>query len=353
MKKNNSKVFLLGFIVIALGAVGGSAAFFFKSGFFKTSGNSAIVDDKNVSYGTNAVQVFTEPPESDDVSYETVQPQEKSYSEITSYIGKEVRFQKDSDQVLVWGTSENHRKYFVSDFASRNDTIDEFIFDIVSEDADSDIGDFKNGFGADVRPGCKNDYVERNKWYHPSDEVVYIGGSEAQVTWIIPDDVKNYIDDKGQIQFGHWWSNVTDVRVRSIICLKSFVGEVRSDGVRSVEEQHVLDPDNVYSFAASELLNKKNDNTDGRLSSVSFHISGNSPLGIMKFNIIVKDKNGTEYNFEDLVQRSESEEDVITWVIPDYVSEKTDDHSIITFVYNSGDNETVTISGIDATYYID
>lgn len=346
MKKNNSKVFLVGFIVIALGAFSACIAIFFKSDFLIVQNDSSLVEN-NINNEITETQVVTEPAETSESPFQTESPDNISpMIQISSEIGVELSDIDDSSRILN-RTDGNNKEFNVDLFATRHETINAFIFDISSEDNSSYLGDFKSGFGISVSPGCKNENVVSNNWCKLPDRVFNDSGIRTMITWDIPDDVKKYIDDYGHFMIGHWWSDVMSVRINSIVCLKTFSTNIKSDGTNIKDYSSVIDSNGDFSFAVSDILTEETQ----KLSAVTFHVSGENPHGLIKFEIIAKDRNGYEYPLKNLVQNSDSDQTDIVWIIPDSVSEKIDDHSIITFRYCSGDNENVTVENVTSNYY--
>lgn len=347
MKKNNSKVFLISFIVMAVAAVGASVAVFLNSDFLLVDNSNAPVKNNNVQNDISETPGFSA---TSPVPVQTEPVRTSPMIDITSEIGVELTDIDESHRYMD-RISDNNKEFDIDLFSDRHETIHSFTFDISSEDNSSYISDFKSGFGISVTAACKNPSVMNDNWFKSTDRTFEALGSHASITWTLPEDVGGYIDGSGHFMIGHWWSDVISVRIDRIICLKTFTDRIKSDGVNSKDYSEVLNSNNKneLDFAVSEGFLKE----DQIMNALSFHVSGDESLGLMEFEIIVKDRNGTEYPYRNLVQYSDDEEADIIWVIPDLVSEKIDDHCIITFRYNSGNNDEITIGTVNANYYLD
>lgn len=90
----------------------------------------------------------------------------------------------------------------ISDLVGADDTLQTVTFDITGGGS---LGKFTGAFGASVTEGasCETD----KGWYQTENVCVFTDASNLSLTWIIPDDVKESIDNDGDLMLGFWWSD--------------------------------------------------------------------------------------------------------------------------------------------------
>lgn len=76
------------------------------------------------------------------------------------------------------------------------------------------LGKFTGAFGISCTEDC---HLATSKgWYQSPDVAVFTDSSSLSLTWIIPDSVKEYVPEGGEIMLGHWWSEQSAITLDSI-----------------------------------------------------------------------------------------------------------------------------------------
>lgn len=108
----------------------------------------------------------------------------------------------DNETLSSKSEPENTAKVSVSDLIGAGDTLQTVTFDISSSGA---LGKFTGAFGVSVSSDCKA--ATDQNWYQTDNIVVFTQDSSVSLTWIVPDEVKDFITEDGEIMLGYWWSN--------------------------------------------------------------------------------------------------------------------------------------------------
>lgn len=263
---------------------------------------------------------------------------------MSSCIGREL---PEINEIL---DKENNKTFKIplEKLADETEILNSFVFIIYAEDGVSDMGEFKGGFGISLKPGCEA--ADNEDWYQSPDISIRTRGAYEEIVWNIPDEIKNYIDMSGQVMFGYWWSDVTSIRLSSVICNKVLDVEVPVDGQSSREINQTLSYNgtNEYSIPSSELIEKGD-----TVQTITFNAECTGQLGKLTFELAVKDKSGNEFKLENGVIYSDSQQASLTWILPEDIPVKADCDSIFYFRYWWSNCPDIKITTIDSAYSSD
>lgn len=76
------------------------------------------------------------------------------------------------------------------------------------------FGKFTGAFGISCSEDCPS--ATSKGWYQSSDIAVFTDSSSLSLTWIIPDSVKEYVPEGGEIMLGYWWSEQANVTLDNV-----------------------------------------------------------------------------------------------------------------------------------------
>lgn len=257
----------------------------------------------------------TETESTEEAATEHVSPMEI----VSSTLGAEIT---DIDAVLD-RDGTNTYKANLSDMIEEGDTVHSFTFIFYSADGVSDMVNYKGGCGISVTDECAAATDEG--WYQSDDFEYSVNGAYAEITWNVPGEAAQYIDENGEVLIGYWWSEVQQVRLSSIICNYTRTAELPVDGQTAISPALNLsygDEDSKTGHIdLSELINK-----DDTLQTVTFDISSSGSLGKFSgaFGVSLKDgsKTATDekwYQSGDVAVITDSSNLSLTWIVPENV----------------------------------
>lgn len=115
-------------------------------------------------------------------------------------------------------------------------------FDISSNGS---LGKFTGAFGISCDESCPA--ATSKGWYQSEDVAVFTESSSVSLTWFVPDGVKNYVTEDGEVMLGYWWSNQSEITLNSVSIKYSQSGSVKSnsnsDKTKPTEPAKVSEPD--------------------------------------------------------------------------------------------------------------
>ena len=193
---------------------------------------------------------------------------------VSSTLGTELT---DINAMLDKGSdTANNYKAKLDNFIQEGDVVQSFTFIVYSADGSSSLGDFKGGYGVSVKDGCAS--ATDAGWYQAADFEQSQNSAYAEFTWNVPTEIQTEIDPSGEVLFGHWWSNVQQVKLSSIVCTYTRTKEVPVDGTNSVSPASTLsfndEAAKTAKIALSDLIG-----ADDTLQTVTFDISSSGALG--------------------------------------------------------------------------
>ncbi len=99
----------------------------------------------------------------------------------------------------------------LSSLIGEEDTLQTVTFDISSGGS---LGKFTGAFGVSVKDGAA--CATEDGWYQTQNICVFTDSSSLNLTWIVPDDVRESIDPSGNILLGFWWSDQSNITINSV-----------------------------------------------------------------------------------------------------------------------------------------
>ncbi len=340
----NSKnhVFIIGFIIIAIASV--IVCVLSKNALEKIDKKQS---DNNQTAEVTTVAVIDEDiPSPDETTPEYQSPLITSFSEMCKELtGMNIILDKEVNKTY---------KINLHDLAQQGDHIESFIFKFYSEDGTSNMGNVKGGFGISVDSSCP--VMTSDSWYqNPDDFSVQSDGASCEVTWTIPDDIKNYINiDTGNLLFGYWWSDVTSIRLDSVVCKKSLTKKIPVDGNKKINIGESLSYSDStaqkFTFPLSSLLE------EGQTPQfISIKFTCNQPIGKFSGSLGISTNSAYDkyYTENNIVVFSDSQSANVDWFVPEEIIKDIDRNGNIDLTFNSCNNQDVTIDYIYVQYSLE
>lgn len=271
---------------------------------------------------------------------------------VSSTLGTELT---DINAMLDKGSdTTNNYKAKLDNFIQEGDVVQSFTFIVYSADGSSSLGDFKGGYGVSVKDGCAS--ATDAGWYQAADFEQSQNSAYAEFTWNVPTEIQTEIDPSGEVLFGHWWSNVQQVKLSSIVCTYTRTKEVPVDGTNSVSPASTLsfndEAAKTAKIALSDLIG-----ADDTLQTVTFDISSSGALGKFTgaFGVSV-DENAdcaTDkgwYQTKNVCVFTDSSSLSLTWIVPDEVKESIDNGGEVMLGYWWSDQPSITLNNVSVRY---
>ncbi|MFR6495372.1 MAG: DUF5620 domain-containing protein, partial [Ruminococcus sp.] len=271
---------------------------------------------------------------------------------VSSTLGTELT---DINAMLDKGSdTANNYKAKLDNFIQEGDVVQSFTFIVYSADGSSSLGDFKGGYGVSVKDGCAS--ATDAGWYQAADFEQSQNSAYAEFTWNVPTEIQTEIDPSGEVLFGHWWSNVQQVKLSSIVCTYTRTKEVPVDGTNSVSPASTLsfndEAAKTAKIALSDLIG-----ADDTLQTVTFDISSSGALGKFTgaFGVSV-DENAdcaTDkgwYQTKNVCVFTDSSSLSLTWIVPDEVKESIDNGGEVMLGYWWSDQPSITLNNVSVRY---
>lgn len=242
----------------------------------------------------------------------------------------------------------------LSHFIEEGDVVQSFTFIVYSGDGSTSLGDYKGGYGVSVKDGSS--VATDEGWYEAADFEENQNSAYAEFTWNVPSDVAADIDVNGEVMFGHWWSNVQQVRLSSIVCTYTRTKEVPVDGTSSAQLGTTLRYNDEQQKTAQIDLADLIGNGD-TLQTVTFDISSTGSLGKFTgaFGVSVSDdaKCATDdgwYQTENVCVFTDGSSLSLTWIIPDDIKEDIAQEGVVMLGYWWSDQDSITLDNISCRY---
>ncbi len=354
MRKNDkasprNRIFLIGFIIVAIASI--FVCILSKQALenIKDSKNA----DTNISTKQQTEKKDNSSDETSDSKNESLQTEAVPQTEMReipmklafSAIGKEVVV----NQLLDKSVNKTY-KIDIRNFAKQDDQLNSFIFVFYSQDGVSNMGEVKGGFGISVDSTCPA--ATDPGWYQSEDFSVRSEGAYCEVTWTIPDEIKQYIDNNGKLMIGYWWSDIETVNLERIVCKKTSFKELPTDGEKYIDINKTIN----YADASLNVLNIPinqiiEENEIPQFIAIS--VQGAVPMG--KFSGALGMSTKKEifdgfYNEENIVGYSDIEKMDITWIIPDEVKNNIDYNGNLQLSFWWSNNQELNVKNIYVQY---
>lgn len=309
-------------------------------------------DDAKLS--TTMVQETTESTSAETESVTETTTVHVSPTEIvSSTLGAEL---SDINAILDRGSDDtNHYKASLSNFIEEGDVVQSFTFIVYSGNGTTSLGSYKGGYGVSVKESCASATDEG--WYQATDFEQSQNSAYAEFTWNVPVEIQTEIDPNGEVLFGHWWSNVEQVKLSSIVCTYTRTREVPVDGTNSTNlGVHLNYNDESSKSAKIDLADLIG--SEDTLQTVTFDISSDGALGKFTgaFGVSLTDEGeaySTDENWyqtQNVCVFTDSGNLSLTWIVPDNIKAYIDPNGVVMLGYWWSDQGTVTLDQISVRY---
>ncbi len=157
----------------------------------------------------------------------------------------------DIGKQLYYG-SESTRTVNIplSSLISDGDIPQTFTFNISS---DGSLKKFSGAFGISLTDGCP--YATDDNWYQSENIALITDDSSASLTWIVPDEIKDYINADGDVMLGYWWSSQDNITLDSVSAKYSNDGTSSSLSAETPVKNNFTSSDkNISEMSSSEIV---------------------------------------------------------------------------------------------------
>lgn len=218
----------------------------------------------------------------------------------------------------------NNYRANLSHFIEEGDVVQSFTFVVYSGDGSTSLGSYKGGYGVSVKEGCAAATDEG--WYQAADFEQSQNSAYAEFTWNVPAEIQTEIEPSGEVLFGHWWSNVEEVRLASITCTYTRTREVPVDGTNSISPELTLrynsESEKTGEISLSDLIS-----SEDTLQTVTFDISSSGSLGKFTgaFGVSLTDEGESVstdenwYQTQNVCVFTDSSSLSLTWIVPEEI----------------------------------
>lgn len=239
LKKNNI-ISVIVFLIIAITlAVFCITIFRMKDPAENTEKKSETTADSEISNEDNeseeiAEDISDEAQDNESADKKEEIPDNNSDKEISEKSEWSEISETETDYIIDRNTN-NYIKVNLDQLLERDDIADSFSIVLHSEDSISSLDEIKYGLGFSVKSNCP-DAIWDN-WYNAGDFDFYAEESSCTIRYIIPDEIKEYIDPSGELLFGYWWGNNESVVVEKIVCHRTKAGIEKPDNTPEKADQ--------------------------------------------------------------------------------------------------------------------
>lgn len=246
------------------------------------------------------------------------------------------------------GRAEGHNtiKFPLADLIEEGDRVTSFTFTVYSADG-GDIGEFKGGCGISVDENCPD--ATNKGWYQSGDFSAPTQGSYGEITWNVPEELKDYIHEGGEVLFGYWWGNVDSLRIDNVVCRYDRTREVPVDGM-SISK---VDKSVNYSDTDNRVHIPLDFIPEGMVPEVViFNVSAAGSLGKFTGAYGISSSAG-EYQSGDVSVFTDSSELTLTWFVPDRAKGCMAKDNELILGYWWSDQPAITVDSVEVKFSVD
>ena len=344
-----NRIFLIGFIIVAIASI--VVCILSKQALENTTDGK--IAETNMSTKQQTEKKDTATDETIDSENENSQTESVSQTEMReipmkfafSSMGKEIVV----NQLLDKSVNKTF-KIDLNKFAAQDDQLNSFVFVFYSQDGVSNMGEVKGGFGISLDNTCP--VATDPGWFQSEDFSVRSEGAYCEVTWTIPDNIKEYIDNNGKLMIGYWWSDVESVNLERIVCNKTSFKELPTDGEKYVDINKIINYGdsslNVLNIPLSQIIGE---NEIPQYIAIS--VQGAVPMGKFSGALGISTQKGIYdgfYQEDNIVQYSEIEKMDIEWIIPDEIKNNIDYNGNLQLSFWWNNNQELNVNNIYVQY---
>ncbi|MDO5558202.1 MAG: cellulase family glycosylhydrolase [Oscillospiraceae bacterium] len=302
-------------------------------------------DDTDSSKKAAVTEISDESSTAETVSTKASETQQPLHESPKKMLFSSLGIEKSGINKILDKDKDKTYKIPLKEFMSQGDEAESFVFIVYSEDGVSDMGELKGGFGISVNADCKA--ATSDNWYQSEDFSVVTNGAYCEVTWTLPEEIKDSIDINGQVMFGYWWSDIQTIRLSSAVCNKSCLREEPVDGERSLDVNQTANYESSPQIAVP--LNKLISDKD-KPESFTISVSSGGNLGKFTCSLGMSQKDADELRLDNVVMFVEGNRIQITWILPDDKSYIPDVNGSFVLYYWWSDCKDITMTDISVRY---
>ncbi|MBP5580085.1 MAG: cellulase family glycosylhydrolase [Ruminococcus sp.] len=301
----------------------------------KKGGSSALSEKEKKTVTQEATTAATE-EETIEMATEHISPVET----VSAIIGS----QMTDRRTIGRAQGSNTAKFPLADLIDEGDRIISFTFVVYSGDGASSIGEFKGGCGISVDDKCAA--ATHKGWYQSEEFTAPTQGTYGEITWNVPDELKDYIHESGEVMFGYWWGNCESLRIENVICTLERTREVPVDGAgiaKSGESVNYSEGDRTVrvplDFIPSGMVPEV----------VTFSIESDGRLGKFTGAFGINSSAGEYTDGDTAVFTDDSALDLV-WFVPDKAKGYIADGNELLFKYWWSEQPSVTLKSVNVKY---
>lgn len=142
----------------------------------------------------------------------------------------------DVNKSVGYNDADNTIKFSLDGLVPEGNVPQAVTFNISSNGA---FGKFTGAFGISCSSDCSAATDEG--WYQSQDVAVFTDSSSLSLTWFVPDNVKDYVPNDGEVMLGYWWSDQSTVTLNSV-SVKYAVGGTEITTSGNSEKPEMITP---------------------------------------------------------------------------------------------------------------
>ncbi len=299
-------------------------------------GGSPDLSEKEKETGTQEVTTTVIEEETTEMATEHISPVET----VSAMIGT----QMTDGRVIGRAQGSNTAKFPLADLIDEGDRIVSFTFIVYSGDGTSNIGEFKGGCGISVEDKCPA--ATHPGWFQSEEFTAPTQGTYGEITWNVPEELKDYIHESGEVMFGYWWGNCDSLRIENVICTLERTREVPVDGEGFTKSGESVS----YSEGEKTVHIPLDFIPDGMVPEVvTFSIASGGRLGKFTGAYGISSSNGEYVSGDTAVFTNDSELDLV-WFVPDKAKGYIARNNELLFKYWWSEQPTVTVKTVGVKF---
>ena len=237
----------------------------------------------------------------------------------------------------------NTIKFPLADLIEEGDRVTSFTFTIYSDNG-INIGEFKGGCGISVDSDCAAATDEG--WYQSADFTAPTQGTYGEITWTVPEELRDHIHASGEVLFGYWWGGCESIRIENVICQFERKREVPVDGMGACnvgKSVNYSDADNTVHIPLDFI-------PEGAVPEVvTFNVSSGGGFGKYTGAYGINSSQGY-YQSGDTAVFTEGSQLELTWFVPDAAKAYLASDNELVLGYWWSKQPSVTIDKVSVKY---
>lgn len=303
----------------------------------KKGGSAELSEKEKETAAQQEASAVTE-EDSKEMATEHISPVET----VSAVIGS----QMTDGRVIGRAQGSNTAKFPLADLIDEGDRVISFTFVVYSGDGTGNIGEFKGGCGISVDEGCAA--ATHKGWFQSDEFTAPTQGAYGEITWNVPDELKDYIHESGEVMFGYWWGGCESLKIENVICTFERTREVPVDGkcsITSGKSADLSDEGNTVRIPLDTM-------PDGMVPEVvKFRISSGGRLGKFTGAYGISSSAGEYISGDTAVFTNDSELE-LTWFVPDKAKGCISKDNELLFKYWWSEQPTVTVGSAEVLYSV-